>query len=321
MGKIRVLPDIVNNEALSFAKRAIADQSLKESGDKENVSEAAQFPVPVYQVIDGINHIIHSNKPAAITLGHNKDYQTKSQIAMVAGTLGSLVAENDPQTNNPIEVAHPTPTDAASVIVSEMADFGDYNGRSVVTAKADVVGLRSAELIELRTGGIPYLANGHQTTNKYGGIHLIAGNKTEGKDFDLQPMVKGENLQEMMEDVIEYIQGIVSQIKLMNKDISALKTSLASHSHAVAIPFTSTGVARDPLTQAIIGVTNNFGTVIGTTEVSPTLVTSLPATITKINAPVFASLASIDNNFSVIRYNYLEQFSPLPIKSRFNKVN
>ena len=236
MGKVRVLPDIVNNEALSFAKRAIARQSLEESGAKDSVSEAAQFPVPVYQVIDGINHIIHSNKPAAITLGHNKDYQTKSQIAMVAGTLGSLVAENDPQTNNPIEVAHPTPTDAASVVVSAMANFNnDYNGRSVVTAKADVVGLRSAELIELRTGGIPYLANGHQTTNKYGGIHLIAGNKTEGKDFDLQPMVKGENLQEMMVDLVESVQNLISQVKTLNNDVRSLKTDLIKHNHNVKL--------------------------------------------------------------------------------------
>jgi hypothetical protein len=314
MGKVRVLPDIVNNEALSPAKRAIADQSLKESGDKENVSEAAQFPVPVYQVIDGINHIIHSNKPAAITLGHNKDYQTKSQIAMVAGTLGSLVAENDPQTNNPIEVAHPTPTDAASVIVSEMADFGDYNGRSVVTAKADVVGLRSAELIELRTGGIPYLANGHQTTNKYGGIHLIAGNKTEGKDFDLQPMVKGENLQEMMVDMIESVQNLISQVKTLNNDVASLKTDLISHNHTVSLVGSVT--ATSPA-GPVAGTANVFGA----TGSSLGLTTSLPPTIAKASATITTNLSGIDSNFTTMRQNYLEQFSPLPIKSRFNKVN
>jgi len=197
MGKVNVI-GTVDSERISPFKRFSIDEALKESKPSERVDGAEQFPVPVYQVIDGINHIIHSNKPAAITLGHNKNYQTKSQISMVAGTLGSLVAENDPTTNDPIEVAYPTPTDAASIVVSEMTDFGDYNGRSVVSAKADAVGIRAAEIIELRVGGIPYLANGHKTTNIYGGIHLIAGNRTDGKDFDLQPMVKGENLEEMM---------------------------------------------------------------------------------------------------------------------------
>ena len=316
MGKVSVLNQ--NSEALSIAKRDLIDREVKESTNDESVREAAQFPVPVYQVIDGINHIVHSDKPAAITLGHNKNYQTRSQIAIVAGTLGSLVAENDPENNNPVEVAYPTPTDAASVVVSEMADFGDYNGRSVVTAKADAVGLRAAEIIELRVGGIPYLANGHQTTNKYGGIHLIAGNKTEGKDFDLQPMVKGENLQEMMIDVIESMQNLISQVKTLNNDVRNLKTDLISHNHTVSLltPITATA-------QAGVTVLPVFGTanVLGVTGTSLGLTTSLPPTIAKASATITTNLGGIDNNMTKVRQNYLEQTSPLPIKSRFNKVN
>ena len=314
MGKVNVI-GTVDSERISPFKRFSIDEALKESKPSERVDGAEQFPVPVYQVIDGINHIIHSNKPAAITLGHNKNYQTKSQISMVAGTLGSLVAENDPTTNDPIEVAYPTPTDAASIVVSEMTNFGDYNGRSVVSAKADAVGIRAAEIIELRVGGIPYLANGHKTTNIYGGIHLIAGNRTDGKDFDLQPMVKGENLEEMMVDLIEFIQNLVSQVKVLNNDVKTLKADLIKHTHTLSIPA--------PLTAAIAGVGAVVGTasVIGSTGTSLGLTISLPPTIAKANATVSTNLSGIDKNFTTMRQNYLEQTAPLPIKSRFNKVN
>ena len=306
MGKV----SLNKNEALSTAKRQAKQNALEGSSSKERVDGAAQFPVPVYPVTDSISHVIHSNKPAAITFGHNKNYQTKSQVAMVAGTLGSLVTENDPENNNPVEVAYPTPTDAASVILSEMADFGDYNGRSVVTAKADVVGLRSAELIELRTGGIPYLANGHQTTNKYGGIHLISGDKTEGKDFDLQPMIKGENLKEMLADLIKSVQNLVGQVKTLNKDVINLKKDLINHNHLMV--FTA------PVITTPGGLVATF---FGTTQQSLELITSLPPTIAKDNARMTTNLSGIDRNLTKVRQNYLEQSSPNPIKSRFNKVN
>jgi hypothetical protein len=318
MGKVTVLEQPQKNEKLSAAKRVIADSAIKTANSYAKVNArldaAAQFPVPVYQTTDGISHLVHRNKAAAITFGNNKNYQTKSQISMVAGTLGALLSENDPNSGDPVQVAYPTPSDAASLIVSEMADFGDYNGRSVVTAKADAVGLRAAEIIELRVGGIPYLANGHQTTNKYGGIHLIAGNKTEGKDFDLQPMVKGENLKEMMVDLIEAVQNLVSQVKTLNGDVRSLKTDLIKHNHTVSLVGSVT--ATSPA-GPVAGTAN----VVGTTGTSLGLTTSLPPTIAKASATVTTSLSSIDKNFSIMRQNYLEQTSPLPIKSRFNKVN
>tara|TARA_B100000900_G_scaffold280847_1_gene240264 strand:+ start:1533 stop:2477 length:945 start_codon:yes stop_codon:yes gene_type:complete len=314
MGKVSVVTSTVNSENISLLKRNLISDSLKESGDEESVLGAAQFPQPVYQVVDGIKHIIHSDKPAAITLGHNKEYQTKSQLSFVAGTLGSLITENDPTTGNPVEVAYPTPTDAAQLIVSEMTDFGDYNARSLVSAKADAIGLRAAEIIELRVGGIPFLANGHQTTNKYGGIHLIAGNRTEGKDFDLQHMVKGENLEEMMVDLIETIQNLVSQVTVLNNDVKSLKTDLISHNHTVSLVGSVT--ATSP-----VGPVAGTANVFGATGTSLGLASSLPATIAKNNALVTTNLSGIDGNFTIMRQNYLEQTAPLPIKSRFNKVN
>jgi len=314
MGGVKVLR-VEDGETLSPYKRQEKQSALEDSLPKEPVYGAAQFPVPVYQVIDGINHIIHSNKPAAITLGHNKDYQTKSQIAMVAGTLGSLVAENDPQTNNPIEVAHPTPTDAASVVVSEMANFRDYNARSVVTVKADVVGIRSGELIELRTGGIPYLANGHQTTNKYGGIHLIAGNKTEGKGFDLQSMVKGENLEEMLRDLLQQVQHLISQVKLLNDDVKNVKKELVDHDHILTLKSFVYGPPLG-LPSPIIGVAK----ITGTTGTSTNMVAGVGPT-TPDSAKIGTALNGDEENNTKVKDNFLETKAEKRIKSRFNKVN
>lgn len=316
MGGVKVLRVGGETETLSFYKREERQSTLKDSSPKEPVYGAAQFPVPVYQVIDGINHIIHSNKPAAITLGNNKKYQTESEIAIVAGTLGPLVTENDPETNNPVEVAYPTPTDAASVVVSEMADFGDYNARSVVTVKADVVGIRSGELIELRTGGIPYLANGHQTTNKYGGIHLIAGNKTEGKGFDLQSMVKGENLEEMLRDLLQQVQHLISQVKLLNDDVKNVKKELVDHDHILTLKSPVFGPPPPGLPPPIIGVAK----ITGTTGTSINMVAGVGPT-TPDSAKIGTALNGVEENITKVKDNFLETKAEKRIKSRFNKVN
>ena len=69
------------------------------------------------------------------------------------------------------------------------------------------------------------------------------------------------------------------------------------------------------------GPVTGFVKVVGLTGDSTLLTTSLPPTIAKASATITTNLSGIDSNFTTMRQNYLEQFSPLPIKSRFNKVN
>ncbi len=302
MGKIKIIP-APNSSKRSERQRLQIHQALLDAEINNGpVDLADQFPVPVYQTGLNTKQIIHPNKPSAITLGNSREYQTKSQINIVAGTLGAALAENNPQTGEPVKVAYPTPFDAASVVVTEMEDYGFYNARSTVKAKADIVSLGATELVEIKAGGIPYLSNGHAATNKYGSIHLIAGGSVEGKDFDLQPLVKGDNLTELIKDLTGLIQNLTQEIGNLNKDVVKLKSSLITHTHSVTpfSPITPVQIALPPL---------------------ETLGFALPPTMAKTNAIITTNLASIDYNISLVKQNYLEPNSPVKISSRFNKVN
>ena len=294
-----------NSDRLSYYSRQIINDIVEVVGEDETVEEADRHPRPAYETGFGITPITHQNKPAAIIMGHNKDYQSKSEINMTAGTLGHLVTDNNPSSpdsGKPIKVAHPTPTDAASVIVSAMSNYGDYNARSLVTNKADIVVTKASELVEIRAGGTPYLlANGAKNPNVYGSIHLISGGKTKGKDYELQSMVKGENLVEFFKDLIKFIANTNSQIRELNKDMQNLKKALIKHNHQI--------IASSP-----------SGPVTGTAIQSTNLASAVAPSITK-NVTINTSLSSLEKNYTILKKNYLNSNSPKKIRSLFNKVN
>jgi hypothetical protein len=137
--------------------------------------------------------------------------------------------------------------DAARIYISERSDIDDYfgiaagkagglNGLSGIAVKADSVRIIGRE-------GIKLVTRTDENNSKGGnadvimGIDLIAGND----DSDLQPMVKGENLRDLLRYMVEDIRSLTSMIHSISLKQSGLETMLTAHSHpsAGAISFPS----------------------------------------------------------------------------------
>lgn len=127
--------------------------------------------------------------------------------------------------------------DAARIYISERTDIDDYfgiaagkagglNGLSGIAVKADSVRVIGRE-------GIKLITRPDEKNSKGGnmdvilGIDLIAGND----DSDLQPLVKGENLRDLLRYMIEDMRNITSMIHSISLKQAALETMLTSHTH------------------------------------------------------------------------------------------
>lgn len=132
--------------------------------------------------------------------------------------------------------------DAARIYISERTDVDDYfgiapgkagglNGLSAIAVKADSVRIIGREGIKLVTRTDEKNSKG-ANMDAVMGIDIIAGNDSS----DLQPMVKGENLRDLLRYMVEDIQNITSMIHSISLSQAALETILASHSHTVISP-------------------------------------------------------------------------------------
>tara|TARA_R110000824_G_scaffold99360_8_gene236703 strand:- start:449 stop:1465 length:1017 start_codon:yes stop_codon:yes gene_type:complete len=110
--------------------------------------------------------------------------------------------------------------------------------KSHVTAYADTVQLVA------RNGGINLYAGGIDPEISVGvanreamGINLIYGNKVESADSDdphsLQPMVKGESLDKILDDIAKISRDVNSALFEVNMQLTTLQLSLAIHMHPV----------------------------------------------------------------------------------------
>ena len=268
-----------------------------------DVSGLNVFPVPKLITTDNTEIVgRHPNKAAFIIVGDSPNYQSKSEINLVAGALGSAQTALDPNTGEPTTYQFPLKADAASVVISEATDesgivslVGKPNFRSAVRAKADVIKLHAREVLELSAGGENYMANGSKIQSPYGAVHIIAGNKVDDGDFSLQPMVKGDNLKQFLDEMAETVanmnsnqQKIIEQIMVIQVVLSGLLTVVS------AIPGAAAGTAP--------------------------LITKLSQDIVQTGINLCNNLGGGVNN-ELRKINYNQPFSPKAILSKFNKVN
>jgi len=280
------------------------DKILRANAEKNgDASGLNVFPVPKLITTDNTEIVgRHPNKAAFIIVGDSPNYQSKSEINLVAGALGSAQTALDPNTGEPTTYQFPLKADAASVVISEATDesgivslVGKPNFRSAVRAKADVIKLHAREVLELSAGGENYMANGSKIQSPYGAVHIIAGNKVDDGDFSLQPMVKGDNLKQFLDEMAETIANMNSnQQKIIEQiiTIQAILTTLGAGLSAIpgfAVVGTPILSAIAPQTvQSGINLCNNLG-------------------------------GGVNNELRKINYN--QPFSPKAILSKFNKVN
>jgi len=280
------------------------DETLRANADRDgDASGLNVFPVPKLITTDNTEIVgRHPNKAAFIIVGDSPNYQSKSEINLVAGALGSAQTALDPNTGEPTTYQFPLKADAASVVISEATDesgivslVGKPNFRSAVRAKADVIKLHAREVLELSAGGENYMANGSKIQSPYGAVHIIAGNKVDDGDFSLQPMVKGDNLKQFLDEMAETIanvnsnqQKIIEQIMVIQVVLSGLLTVVSAIPGAAAATAPLITKLSQDIVQTGINLCNNLG-------------------------------GGVNNELKKINYN--QPFSPKAILSKFNKVN
>lgn len=288
------------NKKLSETSRVRLDAAKKnKSGPDANNNS---YPKPKL-VLDGDFELIgrHPNKAAYILFGNNEKYPSP-ELNITVGVNGPFKAEVDPKTGQPITYKYPNVLDAASIVLSEKTDdtgivslVGKPNSRAAIKATADMIKIHGREVVEIAAGGTEYIhGTGTKNLAKAGAVHIVAGNRTEGQ-FDLQPMVKGDNLKNFLDELVETIanvnsnqQKIIEMIIKMQAIFTALGTGLS------AIPFTAavggpilSAIAPD-IPKSAIALTNNLS-------------------------------SGLNTEFKKINYN--QPYSPKNILSRYNKVN
>jgi len=146
-----------------------------------------------------------------------------SAIDLVVGRQGSNPDGNQFVENNfGTLLYNKKPGDAARIYISQRADIDEYFGlrggsqgmskaKSAIGMIADDVRMVARRGIKLVTGGPKQTDSLGQETNGIFGIDLIAGNldiqNNQGKKY-LQPMVKGQNLVEVLEEIVQQVQTL-----------------------------------------------------------------------------------------------------------------
>ena len=211
-------------------------RDLKENSPKQNAQRNSGFyntkilePVPTYNATEG-EKIIQGSSNTIIILGRDRpgsEYSGKGAtpnthvgcIDIIAGLTGMMAREVD---NRGEEVLSnkSTQLDAARIYISQRADIdspeyfnlaegkvGNLTNRSAIAIKADSVRIIGREGIKLVTSTDTYSGGAGQFIgDNIQGIDLIAGNN----DSDLQPIVKGDDLAKILDDLLELVTHVQS---------------------------------------------------------------------------------------------------------------
>jgi hypothetical protein len=198
--------------------------------------------------------------------------------------INSLL-ENGTVPDTLLQVHNDFKSDAARIYISQKTNIDDNFGivpglqgsafpRSAIALKADLVRIVARENIKLVTRTDDENSQGGSIT-AVGGIDLIAGND----DSDLQPLVKGHNLVEVLEYMLEDIRILASTVFDLALAQQAYELVLTGHTHPIA-------PGGDPFTAPLIGAAPSVTVGIGTAAKSiKSLITSYPdLVITNINS-------------------------------------
>tara|TARA_R100000664_G_scaffold24516_1_gene34322 strand:+ start:3822 stop:4724 length:903 start_codon:yes stop_codon:yes gene_type:complete len=281
--------------------------SIINRGNEQKDPNAIDDAFPNPKIVNSQIGMRHENKSAFAILYDSPGYQAKSEVCFVAGAHGAAQAELTPE-GKPVEYGSRNSLDAAQIVLSEATDdtginslVGKPNYRSLVGAKADNVKFAGREIVEIAAGGENYLSNGAKNPSVYGGVNIIAGNKTKKGDLSLQPMVKGDDMVQFLTQQIEFIQNLTSVQQAIINDILQLKITLTIFGSALAA-----GVG--PL-------------IFGAVPAAGTALVSAVGVSTPKSAIALSNNMGVDVNHSIFKNNFLEPYSPKYVLSKFNKVN
>tara|TARA_R110002020_G_scaffold207313_2_gene412806 strand:- start:3282 stop:4184 length:903 start_codon:yes stop_codon:yes gene_type:complete len=256
-----------------------------------NIREAEN----IIQGKEGTIIIFGRDRPGSETSGTGATTATNvGRIDIIAGLSGPLKRETD---NKGAKVAtNPsTELDSARIYITERAkdiDSKEYFGlakgnvgylsnRSAIAVKADSVRIIGREGIKLVTSSDTRNgASGLFIGDNIQGVDIIAGNDDSG----LQPMVKGDDLAKVLDNLLELIQDVQASVSYQ----SEVQMSMAG---ALVDP---TGASAGKLGQ---------------------LLARLPIEI--------SNLACQERNFAFHKMNYSDKnpFAKFNFRSKYNHVN
>lgn len=219
-------------------------------------------PTPIFNqaecetVYQGQNNswiVLGRDRPGPIGSGYGGiGASNASSIDIVVGRTGREGRNVD--TNDTTIVAdNDFKSDSARVYISDRTDLdinfgivpgriGNPTGRSGIGIKADNVRIVAREGIKLVTRTDDTNSKGGNT-DVILGVDIIAGND----DSDLQPMVKGDNLVQLLRYMVDDSRRLAQMIHSLTLSQAALEAMLAAHVHVdplsgVTLPSIEMGV-------------------------------------------------------------------------------
>lgn len=161
-----------------------------------------------------------------------------ASIDLVVGRRGNSVNKD----GNKIYVDNNFRTDSARILISQQTDvdenfelvagsIGRDRARSAVVLRADGVRIIGNEGVKIITKNFPRRSDGNIVPYTQG-IDLIAGND----DSDLQPMVKGKNLVELLSAVLQNLNDLNGAVNTFLLNQSIFNKVVGSHTHLTTGP-------------------------------------------------------------------------------------
>jgi len=246
--------------------------------------------------------ILGRDRPAGRLSGYGGRGETQcASVDVVCGRMGSEPRQTDPEGSR--VYANPDFTlDAARIYMSQKTDidanFGLASGRVGNTATKSGIALKADGIRVIARDGIKLITRTDALNSQGGeiksvvGVDLIAGND----DTDLQPMVKGNNLVEAFDKLIDHVDklnGIVDSFLMSQMEFNNFATN---HFH----------------------ISPGF---MMATPPSPTMMASGVATAARQLAQTKVSLLSHKTNLATYKFNYLNPIGVKYINSRYNNTN
>lgn len=257
--------------------------------------------------------VLGRDRPAGISSGQGgKGYTGASCIDIIAGHGGPRPV--DSISGQPVFTGKDFKNDAARVYISQMTDVDEYFeipkiqaslgdvrvdleqsvGLSTVAAKADTIRMIARENIKLVTFHKGFTSANFRSYN--GGIDIVAGCNVMQADpnMDLQPMVKGNNLIELLKEIVVRIDDVQSTVVNFMEKQRQINDIFSRHTHQS----NKAGLA----TSNIIGQEASLKNFTLLTDILPTMIQN------------YILNASIDAT-------YFTPFSAKYINSIWNRVN
>lgn len=204
-------------------------------------------------VIDGNTNcfiVLGADRNAGVLSGFGgKGHSGAAAIDIVAGHMGARPVDRIFDTK--IQTDKNFIDDAARVYISQKSNIDEYfsipktlinigtttfdlddtYGKSAVAAKADNIRLIARENVKIVTFHRGFNSLSRKVTD--GGIDIFAGCNVASNDpaYDLQPMVKGNNLIKLLQQMIKLIQNTQTTVASFMKIQQQINDAVSQHTH------------------------------------------------------------------------------------------